>query len=182
MTVAADAGLANAQRLGERVDIFLGDMDSVGNLKPPKDAELLTFPPEKDLTDAQLAVETAVGRGADEIVIIGGLDGRLDHTLSVLGILADLSGRGVHATAVSGYNRARYIKSTSTLIPRSGYTYLSLLAAEAKVRGVSVEGCKYPLKNAVLTDRLQYAISNEIEQNCALVSVKRGGIFIIESR
>ncbi len=182
LSIAADGGLRNALSLGERVDIFLGDMDSVGDIQPPKGAEVLKFPPEKDLTDAQLAVDVALERGANEIIFVGGLDGRLDHTLSLLGILRDLGERGLHALAVSGYNRARYIKSTSTLLPRSGYKYLSLLAAEQRVKGIDIEGCKYPLKNARLGNRFQYAISNEIIENCALVSVKKGSLFIVESR
>jgi thiamine pyrophosphokinase len=75
----------------------------------------------------------------------------------------------------------RYIRSTSTLIARSGYTYLSLIADGDKVKGVSIEGCKYPLDNAVLNDRYQYAVSNEIVGNCALISVKKGGLYIVES-
>jgi thiamine pyrophosphokinase len=75
----------------------------------------------------------------------------------------------------------RYIRSTSTLISRSGYKYLSLIADGEKVKGISLEGCKYPLENATLTDRYQYAVSNEITGNCALVSVKKGGLYIVES-
>ena len=182
LTIAADAGYKNAKRLGERVDILLGDMDSLGNGDIPSSVEILNFPPEKDLTDAQIAVETAISRGADDIVIVGGLDGRLDHTLSVLGILEDMQARQVHAVALSGYNRIRYIKSTSCLIPKSGYKYLSVIAVDEKVKGVSVEGCRYPLDNATLTRRVGYAVSNEITGNVALVSVRRGGIFIIESK
>ena len=51
-----------------------------------------------------------------------------------------------------------------------------------KVKGVSIEGCKYPLKNATLSNRYQYAVSNEITGNCTLISVKKGGIFIVESK
>ncbi len=182
LTVAADSGILNAKKLGERVDILVGDLDSVGDYKTPEGTEVLTFPPEKDLTDAQLAVETAIVRGADDIVIVGGLDGRLDHTMSVLGILEDLNARSVHAIALDGMNRARYLKSSSTLIPHSGYKYLSIIAVDEKVKGVSIEGCKYPLKNATLTRRLQFAISNEIEVNCALVSVRKGSVFVIESK
>lgn len=182
LTIAADSGLRNAHALGERVDIVLGDFDSFPESDLPRDAEKLSFPPEKDLTDAQLAVETAIVRGADEIIMIGGLDGRLDHTLSVLGILADMKARGVHAVALNGYNRVRYLSSTSTLIPRSGYKYLSLIALGKKARGVSVEGCKYPLSNATVKSNLQFAVSNEITENCALVSVRRGDMLIVESR
>ena len=83
--------------------------------------------------------------------------------------------------ALSGLNRVRYLK-TQACDTESGYKYLTVLACDEKVRGVSVEGCKYPLENARLSRWLQYAVSNEIEGNCALVSVRRGGIFIIESR
>ena len=181
LTVAADSGYTNARTLGDSVQILVGDFDSFDRSKIEGKPEIVTVPAEKDFTDTQLAVETAIKRGATDIVIIGGMSGRLDHTLSNLAILKDLSERGIYAVMADGKNRARYIKSTSTLIARSGYTYLSLIADGEKVKGVSVEGCKYPLENAVLNDKYQYAVSNEIVGNCALISVKKGGLYIIES-
>ena len=184
LCIAADSGFANAKALGDRVDIALGDFDSLagGVDSIPDTVEKITVPAEKDETDTQLAVNVAIAKGAEEIVIIGGLSGRLDHTLSNLAILEALFDLGISAMILDGRNRARYIRSTSTLIPRSGYKYLSLIAADEKVKGVSVEGCKYPLKNKNLTRKYQYTVSNEINENCALVSVKRGGLFVLESR
>jgi thiamine pyrophosphokinase len=181
LTIAADSGYSNAKTLGDSVQILVGDLDSLDRSKIDGKPEIITVPAEKDFTDTQLAVETALKRGADDIVIIGGISGRLDHTLSNLAILKDLSDRGVYALMADGKNRVRYIRSTSTLIARSGYTYLSLIADGDKVKGVSIEGCKYPLDNAVLNDRYQYAVSNEIVGNCALISVKKGGLYIVES-
>ena len=182
LVIAADAGYRNAQRLGVKVDLLLGDFDSLDEKNIPKETEKMQVPAEKDFTDTQLAVETAMRKGATELVIIGGLDGRLDHTLSNLAILEDLSEKGVFAYITNGQNRVRYLNSTSTLLPRSGYRYLSLLTLSEKAKGVSVEGCKYPLKNATLTRTFQYAVSNEITGNCALVSVRKGGIYIVESK
>ena len=182
LVIAADSGYRNALSLGETPEIVLGDFDSLGNCDIPQKTERLQVPSEKDFTDTQLAVETALARGAREIVIVGGLDGRLDHTLSNLSILEDLGKKLIPAVITNGYNRVRYINSTSTLIARSGFRYLSLLALSEKVKGVSIEGCKYPLKNATLTREFQYAVSNEIVENCALVSVRKGGIYIIESK
>ena len=181
LRIAADSGYENAVTLGERVDLLLGDFDSLKTSELPRDVEQIRVPAEKDFTDTQLAVDTALKKGADEICIVGGLDGRLDHTLSNLAILEDLSAKRIHATITNGYNRVRYIESTSTLIPKSGYRYLSLLCLSEKAKGVSVEGCKYPLKNATLTRSFQYAVSNEVDGNCALISVRKGGIYIIES-
>lgn len=182
LKIAADGGYKNAMRFVNRVDIILGDFDSIDEYKADEDTEIIKVPAEKDFTDTQMAVETAITRGADEIVIIGGLSGRLDHTLSNISILEDLWKRRIHALITDGNNRIRFIDSTSTLIAKSGYKYLSILLASEKAKGVSAEGCKYPLKNAKLQRNVQYAVSNEIDGNCALISVRKGSIYIVESK
>ena len=184
LCIAADSGYANAKRLGVTPDILVGDFDSLSDEDKsniPANTKIITVPAEKDFTDTQLAVKTALENGAKSIVIIGGLDGRLDHTLSNLAILENLYANNVRAIITNGANRTRYIKSSSELIARSNFKYLSVIARDEKVKGVSVDGCKYPLKNATLSSKFQYAISNEILKNCALISVKRGGIYIVES-
>lgn len=181
LSIAADSGYTNALLLGERVDVFVGDCDSYDG-EIPQGIEVVRLKPEKDMTDTQIAVELALERGADDIVLIGGLDGRLDHTLSNLGILVDAKSRGFHAVIADGQNRVRYIRNDSLLVARSGYRYLSLIAEGGEAKGVDIQGVKYPLKNAKLTTHIQYAVSNEIDGNCALVSVKKGGLFVVESK
>ena len=182
MTVAADSGWNNAKLLGVTPSILLGDFDSIGKGKLPDAEEILQVPAEKDRTDTQLAVDLALSRGADDIVIIGGLSGRLDHTFSNLSVLEYLAKKRVHAVITDGFNRVRYLKNTGALIARSAFTYLSLLAVDEVVKGVTVDGCKYPLKNARLTRECGYAVSNEITGNCALVEVRKGAIYLIESK
>lgn len=180
LIIAADSGYRNAKALGVTPALLLGDFDSIDAL--PDQIERLQVPAEKDFTDTQLAVDTAIKKGADEIVIIGGLSGRLDHTLSNLAILEDLSQRKIIAHLTDGKNRVRYLNSTSTLIAKSDFRYLSLLTLSEKAKGVCVEGCKYPLKNATLNRNFQYAVSNEITGNCALISVRKGGVYVVESK
>jgi len=57
--------------------------------------EILKFPAEKDMTDTELAVNTAIDRGYKNIVIIGGTGTRLDHTLSNIFLLKLMLDRGV---------------------------------------------------------------------------------------
>ena len=182
LTVAADSGMKNAARLGVTPDIFVGDFDSYDEKSLPDGIEKIKVPPVKDLTDAQIAVSCALEKGAREIVIIGGISGRLDHTLSNTSLLEDLSLRRVHAFITDGRNRVRFLSSTSILIGKSPFRYISIIAVSEKLKGVDIEGCKYPLKNAVINRGLQYAVSNEIEGNCALISIKKGAALIIESR
>jgi len=180
LVIAADSGLLNAKKLGVTPSILLGDFDSLGEPDPEDGVTIVRLPVEKDVTDTQAAVDLALEKGAREIVIIGGLSGRLDHTLSVLAILEKLDAMHVHALATNGQNRARFLRNNSTLIARSRFRYLSLIAADPVVKGVTLEGCKYPLKKARLVRTHQYAVSNELTGNCALIDVRRGGVWILE--
>ena len=182
LTIGADSGWNTAKLLGVTPKILLGDFDSIGGDKLPEADEILKVPAEKDRTDTQLAIDLALSRGANDFVIVGGLSGRLDHTLSNLSVLEYLAARGAHAVATDGFNRVRYIKNSGALIARSDYTYLSLIVAGDVAKGVTLDGCKYPLKNARLTRECQWAVSNEIVGNCALVEVRRGALYVVESK
>ena len=182
LVIAADSGWDNATRLGVTPSILLGDFDSIKSKKLPTGPEIYRVPAEKDLTDTQLAVEMALSKGATEIVIVGGLSGRLDHTLANLGILEHLHTLKVHAHITDGQNRVRFLRDGSTLIPRSAFSYLSLLPADDTVKGVEIDGCKYPLKSKKLKrTNAAYTVSNELTGNCAFIAVRKGGLFVIES-
>ena len=182
LLIAADSGWDNAMQLGVTPSILLGDFDSIKQGKLPDGPEIYRVPAEKDLTDTQLAVEMALSKGIRDIVIIGGLSGRLDHTLANLGVLEHLHAQRAHAVITDGRNRVRFLRDGSTLIPRGGFTYLSLLPADDTVKGVEIDGCKYPLKRAKLRrTNAAFTVSNELTGNCAFIAVRRGGIFIIES-
>ena len=182
--IAADAGYLTAQRLGIAPDVVLGDFDTLGEANIPDGVECLRVPREKDDTDTQLAVRVAIERGAEEITIVGGLSGRIDHTLSTLAILENLwerkEGR-IYAILTDGKNRVRFLRNSGTILPRSQYRYFSLIAADETVKGITLDGCKYPLKNGRISRRNQWAVSNEITGNCALIEIKRGGVWVIES-
>ena len=101
LIIAADSGYQNAKKLGVTPEIVVGDFDSfTGEL--PETVERLQVPVEKDFTDSQLAVDVAKKKGANEIFLIGGLDGRLDHALSNLAILEDLWQDRIHAILADG--------------------------------------------------------------------------------
>ncbi len=181
VVIAADAGLLNAKALSFTPDLLVGDFDSLGKENIPEGVEVVTLPEEKDLTDTQVACDIAIESGANEIIFVGGLDGRLDHTLSNMAILRILFEKRIRAYITDGRNRVRYIRNTNEIIVRSPFKYLSVIADDEVAKGVDIEGCKYPLKNAKIYRNHQFAVSNEIVGNCALVSVKKGGLFIIES-
>ena len=181
IVICADSGYDNARYFGVRADVLIGDFDSLKEKLPDDVPEILQVPVKKDLTDTQLAVEKALEMGANDIVIVGSTSGRLDHTLSTLAILENLNSRGKRGVIINGQNRIAFVKNTNHIILRSDYKYFSLISLDT-AKGVSIEGALYPLKNKTVERKLQFAVSNQVEGNCALVTVKKGSIFVVESR
>ncbi len=182
IVISADSGYKNACLMGAHTNILVGDFDSLREIPEDVD-EVIQVPAKKDLTDTQLAVNLALEKGADEIYIVASTSGRFDHAMSNLALLEELYEKKVSAVIVNGQNRIRFIRNSGSIIVRSNnYKYFSLLAADDKVKGVSVQGGKYPLVNKTLIRKNQFAVSNEIEKNAALINVKKGGIYIVESR
>ena len=67
LCIAADSGYHTAVALGERIDLLLGDFDSIGEVPHDEGVEIQQVPAEKDYTDTQLAVEIAIERGAGDV-------------------------------------------------------------------------------------------------------------------
>ncbi len=189
LVIAADSGYNNAKKLGAKPDMLLGDLDSLDRTglgaHELDELEKLIVPSIKDDTDTQLAVDTALERGADSIVLVGGLGGRLDHTLSTVFLLEYIADKGAGALVTDGRNRARLMKSTGgrqTLRVERGYKYLSLVSLTNTCEGVTVSGVFYPLWDARLVRSYSYAVSNEITADFAEISLRRGTLLVIESR
>ena len=181
IVVCADSGYKNALSMGVRVDVLVGDFDSLGNI-PDGDFELIRVPAEKNSTDTQLAVDIAIERGADEVIIVASTSGRVDHALSAMAILEYLWTKKIPAVVVNGQNRVRFIRDSGAIIVRSKYKYFSVVTLDAVAKKVSIEGGKYPLVKKDIERGFQFAVSNEIVKNAALITVKKGSVYIIESR
>ncbi len=83
--ICTDRGYELALSENIAPNVVLGDFDSSEGIIPdiPK-GKILTFPVEKDDTDTMLALKHALPMKFDRIIIVGGLGGRLDHTVANL--------------------------------------------------------------------------------------------------
>ncbi|MBO5218927.1 MAG: thiamine diphosphokinase [Clostridia bacterium] len=184
--IAADSGYLTAKRLGVKPDLLLGDLDSLdrSQLSPHELDEMqkIIVSPIKDDTDTQLAADTAIARGADEIMIVGGLGGRLDHTLSSVFLLEYLAEKGIACAMTDGQSFVRILRGGQTLtVKKSGRKYLSLISLTDECRGVTISGVYYPLEKAELTRKYSWAVSNEITAQAAEISLSEGVMLVIEA-
>ena len=181
LVICADSGYKNAVSMGVEVNILVGDFDSMSDI-PDGKFELVRVPAEKDQTDTQLAVDIALERGANEVIIVCSTSGRADHAISAMAILEYLYEKKVPTYLVNGQNRIRFVRDSGTILVRSGYKYFSVVTLDPIAKKVSIEGGKYPLVKKDIKRGFQFAVSNEIIKNAALITVKKGSVYIIESR
>ena len=77
--ITADAGWKTARAMGFFPALALGDFDTA---PAPEGPDVLRLPAEKDDTDTFFAARRALETGCSEVLILGGIGGRLDHTLA----------------------------------------------------------------------------------------------------
>ena len=175
--IAADSGYDTAKRLGIKVDLLVGDMDSVKSI--PSGVDTVRVKAEKDDTDTMLAIGIAKDKGAEKITVIGGAGGRADHWLSNIFMLEALADEKIDTCLTDGVNEIRVISDGSIKIPNNG-GYFGLLALEDST--VTATGCKYPLHDHLLRRQLPYAVSNEVTADFAEITVHGKLIVTVSKR
>lgn len=183
--ICADGGANQLRKLGILPDILIGDFDSVSEdiLKSyeSEGVEIMPFPPEKDFTDSELAVEIAISKGFKEIIILGGIGSRMDHTLANINLLKKIYESGCKGIIADENNKIQLISSNINLRRIDGYK-VTLLALTPKVEGITTRGLYYPLDNFTLVQGSTRGVSNEFLGDEASVSISSGLLLVILAR
>jgi len=79
--ICADGGYERLKEIGLSPDLIIGDMDSL-SCPLPEHIPFYPLPVEKDDTDTLAALKKAIELGFRDIILVGGLGGRRDHTLA----------------------------------------------------------------------------------------------------
>lgn len=175
--IAADAGYLHAQTYGIRPHLIVGDFDSSAD-PGALDIPIERFPVHKDDTDCMLAVRRGLAQGCRSFVILGGLGGRLDHTLANLQTLAFLADHGATGWLRGEAAAVTLLRKGSIILPKPG-GYLSLFALGGTCRGITLRGTEYPLENALLTPNFPLGVSNHIVEETAHITVEEGDLFLV---
>ena len=179
LLIAADSGLIAAEMAGLKPDWVLGDMDSLDDLQrldkyPPE--RVLRYPSEKDYTDTELAITFLQDTGCDEIWLVGGGGGRLDHLLAIYSLF-ELENPPCRWFTANEEIRCLTEKETLsvTLAPGSRLSLLPIGASpwEAESTGLKWSLCGLPWKKG------GQGLSNTVIDGLFEIRSKNGRFMVI---
>jgi thiamine pyrophosphokinase len=182
--IAADGGAEHCQVLNVNPDAVIGDMDSITPLLLEKlrkiGAKIVSYPPDKDKTDLELAISYAQQIGADEIMLLGILGGRLDMSLANIHLLAKEEWNNISITVIEGMDTA-YIISPGDLLLLAGKTgnKVSLIPLSGKVDGVFTKGLRWKLHDDVLYFGDTRGVSNELSTHTGEIKIRSGKLLVV---
>lgn len=179
--IAADGGQNRAREFGLQPDCVIGDFDST-TLNEDFDCLYITYPAEKDLTDTEAALTHALEKGYRNVILLGGMGGRLDHTMGNIGLLDKYYSSFDHMEFIDGKNRMELLKDSGHTLKRDArYKYFGLVSLNAEASGIDIRGAKYELTGASLERASTLGVSNEFSEDTVEICVREGTLLIVRS-
>jgi thiamine pyrophosphokinase len=182
LVIGADSGVQHAHALGLTVDIAVGDFDSIDPevLRSLGGCEIRRHPVDKDATDLELALDTALESGADRAIVIGGHGGRLDHLLGNAFVIAARRYEPLALRAVMGDALVAVVHPGVELeLTGEPGANITVLAVHGAATGVDIEGLAWPLQDATLHPGSTLGLSNRFLTAKALIRVRTGTLLVI---
>lgn len=186
--IAADSGMEFCRRQNIMPDCIVGDFDSVtpevlAYFHQQPQILWKQFKPEKDETDTELAIRTALEHRATQLHLLGATGSRLDHVIGNIQLLHEALIRDIPAYIVDTNNRISLMDGRKEIKRSEQYgTYVSILPLTTTVDKITLTGFKYPLNQATLYSNNTLGISNEIVAAIGVIEFEDGIAIVVESR
>ena len=154
----------------EKLEIFpleiWGDLDSISEEILKKysinNVIIKRFPKDKDFTDGELVLQHLMDKGYDEIRIIGGLGGRIDHALTNLNLIFKFK----NTIFLTEKEKIFSIEREKKIEGAKGKT-ISFVPFSEKVENLTLKGFKYPLNKYTLHQGDSICMSNiAVKERC----------------
>ena len=180
--ICADSGASHVRAIGVIPQVIIGDMDSLTpemlDYFRERGSKIIIYPETKDETDTQLALEYAVGMAPDEIYLFGAIGTRIDHTIANVSLLVSGVKKGIHIKLIDEWCEAFIVSRENVIEGEIGQT-VSLLPLSDVVKGITLDGFEFPLKNGVMEMGTPYGISNRLTAARGVISVSAGYLLVI---
>lgn len=185
--IGADKGAIFLVENGLVPDLAIGDFDSVSASEKRYIQQVSRRfedcdPVLKDYTDTEMAVERALAAAPPEIVLLGVLGTRFDHSLANIQLMVKCWERGVPCRIIDRHNEL-ILTGPGTLLLRykSRFSQVSLLPLTREVSGITLTGFRYPLADATLHMGQSLGVSNVLEEPVGHIEVGEGLLLVIQS-
>jgi len=183
VVIGADSGVEVAWSLGRTVDVAIGDFDSIDpstlERTEAAGATILRHPRDKDATDLELALDTAMTLGMDAATIVGGHGGRMDHFVANCALITSDRYAGMTVDAYFDIAHLQVVRSHVRLTGNAG-DLATLLAVGGPADGVRTTGLRFPLDGETLHPGFTRGVSNEMLGREATVTVAHGCLLAIQ--
>jgi len=173
--ICADSGYDRAKAFGIKPDIVIGDMDSTHEAEIPDDA--ITYPVRKDFTDSELAINFALEKNFDEVLLFGMIGTRMDHSIANITLLQRIQ----NAVIIDENNEIYHAVGKFTLSGKAGDT-VSIIPFMGDCVVANSKGLDYPLLNTTIKCGTTLGVSNVMTDNQCEIDIEKGSAFIIRSR
>ena len=187
LLIAADGGLAEAERLGLQVDVIVGDLDSVDPVAleaaVTAGAAIERHSRNKDATDLELAFDHATRSGCRRIIVVGGLGGRIDHLLANALLLGTAPVDRIVIEWWAGAARVSVVRSHRSLQAAADEgDIVSLIPIGGSATGIRTTGLRWQLAGDTLEPGSTRGISNEAANSRFSISVEGGVLLVVHHR
>ena len=176
--------------MGIKPDLLVGDFDSAGSgMQQRAEAagvQIKKLNPVKDDTDAEAALDIAIEKTteSDEIFLFGATGTRMDHVLGNISLLGKGLKAGRMVTMLDPHNSIQMIEPGETYVVERDYQfgkYISVFPYMGTVKGLNMDGFKYPVKNGVVEGFNTLTVSNELTEEQGTITIEEGVLIVIES-
>ena len=183
LVMAADGGARHCLQLGVIPEILVGDLDSLNDddqqSLEARGTEIVTHPQDKDQTDLELALKTAVARDIRQITVLGAIGGRLDMTVANVLLLALPELKKVQVELWLGDQTAWLIRPPSGSIRGKPGDVVSLIPLGGDAMGITSRDLRYSLKDETLESGPAKGISNVVTGPNPQVELRAGALLIV---
>ena len=181
--IAADSGYAHAIAMGFVPNELVGDLDSISavDLTDARDSNVLIteYPTDKDLTDTEIAIASAIARYPTHVTVVSGGGDRFDHVLAMVHSLASCAGTAVTSLLI-GTARVSYVSNAHEFqLDTQPGDIVSLIPIGGDIT-VTTTGLQWELTNSTLQSFASRGVSNIATGESITITVTDGLLAVIQ--
>lgn len=186
--ICADGGAKHLIKMDIIPNVIIGDLDSIyeedKKVFVEKNVEFFKFPSDKDFSDTELALEYALSHNPSEVIFIGAIGSRMDHSIGNITLLKKLLDKDIRGKLINENNEIYLLNSRNNEMTLHGKKneYLSIIPLSIIVKGITLTGFKFPLKDAEISIGSSLGISNEFNSDIVKIEIKEGLLLVIKAR